>query len=57
MSGLTFQEWTPDADISRSPVPMLINSSELRVAGFKLKEVMSPTSEASARGGMYTRAL
>ena len=39
-SGLTFQEWTPDVDTSRPPVAMLINSSELRAAGFKLKEVL-----------------
>ena len=42
VSGLTFQEWTPDVDTSRSPVLMLINSSELRAAGFKLKEVLPP---------------
>ena len=35
-SGLTFQEWTPDVDTSRPPVAMLINSSELSTAGFKL---------------------
>jgi hypothetical protein len=35
-SGLTFQEWTPDVDSSRSPVAILINSSELRAAGFNL---------------------
>jgi hypothetical protein len=40
-SGLTFQEWTPDVDTSRPPVAMLINSSELCAAGFKLKEVSS----------------
>ena len=34
---------------------MLINSSDLRAAGFKLKEVLSPTLEASARGDMRTR--
>ena len=39
MSGLRFQEWTPDVDTSRPPVAMLINSSELRTTGFKLKEV------------------
>jgi hypothetical protein len=39
-SGLTFQEWTPDVDTSRPPVAMIINSSELRAAGFKLKEVL-----------------
>ena len=54
-SGLTFQEWTPDVDTSRPPVTMLINSSELRVAGFKLKEVMSPALEAATRGGMRSR--
>ncbi len=35
-SGLTFQEWTPDVDTSRPPVAVMINSSELRAAGFKL---------------------
>jgi hypothetical protein len=48
-SGLTFQEWTPDVDRSRPPVAMLINSSELRAAGFKLKEVLPPALEAAAR--------
>jgi len=28
---------------------MLINSSELRAAGFKLKEVLPPSLEAAAR--------
>ena len=54
-SGLTFQEWTPDIDTSRSPVAMLINSSELRAAGFKLKEVLTTTLEAAGRGGLCTR--
>ena len=54
-SGLTFQEWTPDVDKSRPPVVMLINSSELRAAGFKLKEVLPPTLEEASRGGMRTR--
>ena len=54
-SGLTFQEWTPDVDTSRSPVAMVINSSELRATGFKLKEVLPPTLETDARGGMHTR--
>jgi len=40
VSGLTFQEWTPDVDTSRPPVTMLIKSSELRAAGFKHKEVI-----------------
>ena len=52
-SGLTFQEWTPDVDTSRPPVAMLINSSELRAAGFKLKEVLPPALEAAAR--VHTR--
>ena len=46
VSGLTFQEWTPDVDTSRPPVAMLINSSELRVDGFKLKEVIPPALES-----------
>jgi hypothetical protein len=48
-SGLTFQEWTPDVDTSRSPVAMLINCSVLRAVGFKLKEVLPPSLEAVAR--------
>ena len=48
-SGLTFQEWRPDVDTSRSPAAMLINSSELRAAGFKLKEVLPPSLEAAVR--------
>ena len=51
-SGLTFQEWTPDVDTSRTPVAMLINSSELRAVGFKLKEVLPPALEVAAHGGM-----
>jgi hypothetical protein len=49
VSGLTFQEWTPDVDTSRSSVAMLINSSELCAAGFKFKEVFPPALEAAAR--------
>ena len=33
------KERTQDVDTSRAPVAMIINSSELRPAGFKLKEV------------------
>ncbi len=44
-SGLTFQEWTPDVDTSRTPVTMLINSIELCAAGFKLKEVLQGSEE------------
>jgi hypothetical protein len=54
-SGLAFQEWKPDVDTSRPPVSMMINSSELRVAGFKLKDVLPPALEAAAPGGLRTR--
>jgi hypothetical protein len=33
----------------------LINSSELRASGFKLKEVFPPSLEATTRGGFRTR--
>ena len=51
--GLTFEEWDPikDADDSQTPVPMIINSSELRGA----QEVISPALEAAARSGRRTR--
>ncbi len=55
MSGLTFQEWTPDVDTSRPPVAILIKSSEFRAAGFKLKEVLPPALETAARGDLRTR--
>ena len=53
----TFEEWDPasEADTSQEPVAMIINSSELRAAGFKLKEVLPPQLESAARGGMRTR--
>ena len=56
-SGLTFEEWDPtnDADAEQPPVAMLVNSSEVRAAGFKLKEVLPPQLEAAARGGRRTR--
>ena len=47
--------WTPDVDTSRPPVDILINSGELRVAGFKMKEILPPTLETTARGGLRTR--
>ncbi len=55
MSGLTFQEWTPDIDTSRSPVPVLINCIELCGSGFKVKEVLPPVLEPVARGNLRTR--
>ena len=52
-SGLTFEEWDPsaDPDASEAPVAMIVNSSELRAAGFDLREVIPLQLEASARGG------
>jgi len=52
-SGLTFEEWNPtlDADASQPSVAMLINSWELRAAGFTLREVIPPALEAAARDG------
>jgi len=54
--GLTFEEWDPkqNADASQSPLAMLINSSELRAAGFKLKEVLPLHLQAAVRAGMRT---
>jgi len=51
-SGLTFEEWNPtqDADASQPPVAMLINLSELRAAGFTLREMIPPALESAARG-------
>ena len=46
---------TPDVDTSRTPVTMLINSSEFRASGFKIKEVIPPTLEAATRGVLRTR--
>ena len=56
-SGLTFEEWDPTADVddTQPPAAMIINSSELRGAGFNLKEVLPPEFEAAARGGKRTR--
>jgi len=52
-SGLTFEECNPtqDADASQLSVAMLIKSSELRAAGFTLREVIPPALEAAVRGG------
>ena len=46
---------TSDVDTSRSPVVIIINSSELRGTGFKFKEVIPPSLETGARGGFRTR--
>jgi hypothetical protein len=47
----------PDVDTSRPPVSMLINSSEFRSAGFKLKEVLPPALEAAAHVRTRERSL
>ena len=50
-SGLTCEEWNPteNVDFLQMPVAMIINSSELRAAGFTLREVFPPELEAAAR--------
>ena len=50
-SGLTFGEGDPTENVesSQMPVAMIINSSELRVPGFTLREVFPPELEAAAR--------
>ncbi len=58
VSGLTFEEWDPsaDTDASQAPVTMIVNSSELRAAGFDLREVIPLQLESAARGGQaYAR--
>ncbi len=54
--GLTFEEWDPsaDTDASEDPVAMTVNSSELRAAGFDLREVL-PLQLEAARGVRRTR--
>jgi hypothetical protein len=57
-SGLTFEEWGPsaDTDTSEVPVAMIVKSSELRAAGFDLREVIPLQLEATTRGARRTRA-
>jgi hypothetical protein len=57
VSGLTFEEWDPsvDSDASQAPVSMIVNSSDLRAAGFDLRDVIPLQLEAEARGGRCTR--
>jgi hypothetical protein len=56
-SGLTFEEWDPSADTDalEAPVAMIVKSSELRAAGFDLREVLPLQLEATARGTRRTR--
>ncbi len=53
----TFEEWDPsaDTDASQALMAMIVNSSELRAAGFDLREVIPLQLEAAARGGRRTR--
>ena len=55
--GLTVEKWDPinDIDDLQTPVPMIINSSKLRGAGFHLQEVIPPALEVAARSGRCTR--
>jgi hypothetical protein len=57
VSGLTFEEWDPstDTDASEAPVAMIVNLSELRAAGFDLREVIPLQLEAVVCGGQRTR--
>ena len=50
-SGLTFEKWDPgqSIDTSQEPAPMIINSSPLRAAGFRLDKVISLQLETAAR--------
>jgi hypothetical protein len=52
-SGLSFVEWDPkaEADPEAPPVEMIVNSSELRAAGFSLREVLPLALESLARQG------
>ena len=51
-SGLIFEEWDPSADTDafQAAVAMIVNSSELRAAGFDLREVMPLQLETVSRG-------
>jgi hypothetical protein len=45
-----------DTDASEAPVAMIVNSSELRAAGFDLREVLPLQLEAAARGARRSAA-
>ncbi len=55
-TGFTFQEWDPSqhVDTSRPPVSMVINSSQLCVSVFNLKQVLPPTLERSVCSDLFT---
>ena len=46
---------TQAVDTSQEPAPMIINSNQLRAAGFKLNKVIPPQFEAAAIIGVRTR--
>ncbi len=50
-------EWDPsaDTDASEAPMAIIVNSSELRAAGFDLREVLPLQLEAAVRGVRRTR--
>ena len=56
-SGLTFEEWDPsvDTDVSKTPVVMIVNSSDLSSTGSDLREVIPIQLESTVRGGRRTR--
>jgi hypothetical protein len=61
-SGLTFEESsesnpTQSVDTLQEPAPMIINSNQLRAAGFKINKVIPPQLEAAARICMRTRGV
>jgi len=57
-AGRTFADWDPlkDADPDQPAAAMIVNSSELRAAGFSLKELLPPELDAAARGVVSGRA-
>jgi hypothetical protein len=60
--GLTFQEWNPAraVDKSQEPVPMIINSSQMRAAGsssIKLSRTGEGSSGGRKRGVVYAPAI
>ncbi len=56
VSSLTFEEWDPSADTdpSEDPVVIIVNSSEIRAAGFDLREVIPLQLETASRGTRCT---
>ncbi len=58
-SGLTFEKWDPseDTDSSQDPVAMIVNSSDLCVVGFDLREVIPLHLETVTRGDQCTRGV